>query len=68
MSELRRRCLRLDPSCIVILRSLLEGYDNMALVTTLDARAGRVMIRYVPDFESRLNDIITTLHTTEPTS
>jgi hypothetical protein len=36
--------LRIDPTRISLLRFLLEGYDGLALLSTLDARLGTVTL------------------------
>lgn len=36
--------LEVAPSDIDLFNKLIEGYDNMALVTTLDARLGRIAL------------------------
>ncbi|MDO4581823.1 MAG: DUF4911 domain-containing protein [Bacillota bacterium] len=33
-----------EPADIDLFNKLIEGYDNMALVTTLDARLGRIAL------------------------
>lgn len=36
--------LEVAPSDIDLFNKLIDGYDNMALVTTLDARLGRIAL------------------------
>ena len=36
--------LQVEPQDIDLFNKLLEGYDNMALVTTLDAKIGRMAL------------------------
>ena len=50
--------LRIDPKRIGFLKFILEGYDGMALVTTIDAKAGDVIIRYPSFFHDDLLAII----------
>lgn len=55
---LRTLTLRIDPRRIGYLRFLLEGYDGMALLTTLNAKEGRVMIRYPSAFHDDLTALL----------
>jgi len=54
----RELFLTIDPARISLLRFLLEGYDNMGLVTTDDPAVGKVRIRYTPSFEQDLHDFL----------
>jgi len=45
------------------LKFILEGYDGLALLSTVDARQGRVEIHYPPEIESDLKEL---LHSLEP--
>ena len=38
--------LRIDPSRIHFLKFLLEGYDGLAVLSTIDVHSGLVLIRY----------------------
>ncbi|MEF3167839.1 MAG: DUF4911 domain-containing protein [Deltaproteobacteria bacterium] len=46
---------RIDPSAVHFLKFVLEGYDNLFLLTTLDRKAGLVLIRYA---EGALADLL----------
>lgn len=50
--------LRIAPQQIGYFKFILEGYDNMALVTTIDAKEGIVIIRYPATFHNDLSAII----------
>ncbi len=50
--------LRIDPRRIGYLKFILEGYDGMALVTTINAKDGDIVIRYPASFHSELTAII----------
>ena len=50
-ADTTRVVLRLDPARIVDLHSLIEGYDDLALLRTLDATAGLVEIFVSPGAE-----------------
>jgi hypothetical protein len=58
LSELATLPLRIDCRRIGYLKFILEGYDNMALVTTLNAREGMIVLRYPPSFHDELLAII----------
>jgi hypothetical protein len=45
------------------LKFILEGYDGMALLSTVDADQGLVEIRYPPEIENDLKEL---LHSLEP--
>ena len=44
MSALRKLILRIEPSSVYFLRFILEGYDNMYMLSTLDQPEGVVRI------------------------
>ncbi len=50
--------LQIDPRRIGYLKFILEGYDGMALVTTINAKAGDIIIRYPSFFHDDLLAII----------
>ena len=43
-----KRCFRLDRAAIVYLRFILEGYDGLVFLRTLDPRAALVEVAYAP--------------------
>ncbi|RPI52133.1 MAG: DUF4911 domain-containing protein [Deltaproteobacteria bacterium] len=45
MTELEKFTLRIDPSSVYFFRFILEGYDNMFLLSTVDQRIGLVEVR-----------------------
>ena len=47
MAELEKITLRIDPSSVYFFRFILEGYDNMFVLSTVDPRAGLVEVRAV---------------------
>ncbi len=50
--------LEIKPERIHFLKFILEGYDGLALLSTADARQGIVEIRYPPETESDLNNLL----------
>jgi hypothetical protein len=55
--------LEITPDRIHFLKFILEGYDGLALLSTVDAGQGIVEIRYPPEIES---DLKTLLHNIGP--
>jgi len=55
--------LRIDPHRIGYLKFILEGYDNMALVTTINAKEGLVIIRSPATFHNDLSAVISDVST-----
>lgn len=51
----------ISPDCIDMLTKLLEAYDNLGIVSTLDQNLGRVVIRVTPDTWSEVMDILDNL-------
>jgi len=46
--------LRLDPTRIGFVKFILEGYDNLAILSTVDRETGLVQIRYPAELEADL--------------
>lgn len=40
---------RVSPDCIDMLTKLIEAYDHLGIVSTLDRTSGQVVIRVTPD-------------------
>ncbi|MCD6200020.1 MAG: DUF4911 domain-containing protein [Deltaproteobacteria bacterium] len=55
MAELEKFTLRIDPSSVYFFRFILEGYDNMFVLSTVDPRAGLVEVRAV---KSSVKDLL----------
>jgi hypothetical protein len=51
--------LKISPDRIHYLKFILEGYDNLAILSTVNARQGLVEIRYPPDNEKDLRYLLT---------
>ena len=58
----RSRCitlqLKISPDRIHFLKFILEGYEGMAVLSTADARQGLVELRYPPEIEKDLTDLL----------
>jgi hypothetical protein len=46
MQNLEELILRIAPDKFHLLKFILEGYDNMAILSSLNSRDGLVVIRY----------------------
>lgn len=53
--------LKLPKERISFLNKIIEGYDNLGVVTTLNAKKGLVMIQMTPDTENTIRKIIAEL-------
>jgi len=51
--------LRISPDRIHYLKFILEGYDSLATLSTVNARQGLVEIRYPPEVERDLKCLLT---------
>lgn len=49
------------PDCIDMLTKLIEAYDNLGIVSTLDQSTGRVVIRVTPETWAEVMDILENL-------
>lgn len=53
-----KKIYRIDPREIAYLRFILEGYDGLAVLTTLDPEAGIVSLYISPECEKEVDGII----------
>ena len=53
--------LRISPEKFHFLKFILEGYDNMAVLSSHDMKQGIVRIRYISDSDRDLFDLLTSL-------
>ena len=49
---------KISPDRIHYLKFILEGYDNLAILSTVNARQGLVEIRYPPENEKDLRYLL----------
>lgn len=56
-----RRCYRVDRSRISFVKFILEAYDNVAVLSTVDSRRGLVQIRIAPGCEKLVDGIMAEL-------
>ena len=59
--ETTRRVYRLDRRQISFVKFILEAYDNMAVMSTLDARQALVQVIIAPGCETIVDGIMTGL-------
>ena len=55
---IRHIVFRIDPSMVYFLRFILEGYDNLFVLSTIDRTEGLVKIHYVKSAENDLHSIL----------
>ena len=51
----------INPERIYFLKFILEGYDGLAIQSTIDAKSGIVEIRYPPEMENDLQLLLAEL-------
>lgn len=61
MTKFGTLLLRISPQRIGFIKFILEGYDGMALVSTLDPKSGSIIVRYPLSFHEELSAIIVDL-------
>jgi len=55
------RYYRVDPRKIVLIKSMLEGYEGLVVVRTEDPKEGIVQLLVSPDFLDDLEEIVADL-------
>ncbi|MBA3005951.1 MAG: DUF4911 domain-containing protein [Proteobacteria bacterium] len=53
--------LAIAPSRFNFLKSILEGYDGLAVLSSIDGKKGAVRLRYPPESEPLLFEILSAL-------
>jgi len=61
MSPSQEIYLRISPDKFHILKFILEGYDNLAILSSHDMKKGVVRIRYIADSSSELFELLASL-------
>jgi len=59
--ETQKLYLRIDPRQIHYLKFLLEGYDGMAILSTIDVQSGLVLVRYPFQSQTVLFELLSDL-------
>jgi hypothetical protein len=60
-ARLARMQLRIAPARIHFLKFILEGYDGLAVVSTLDPRQGLVELKYPRELQADLDALLASL-------
>ena len=60
------RCYQVDRREISFIKFILEAYDNLAVLSTVDPAHGLVHIRITPGCETFVDDLVTGLLETVP--
>jgi len=58
LKETIKKYFRVDRSKIHLLRSILEGYNGMAVLRTVDSRQGLVVLYIAPGCEEEIGKIL----------
>jgi hypothetical protein len=58
-----RRYYRIDRRQIAFLRFIFEAYDGIAVVKTVDAQKGIILLYIAPECESDVDDVLQGLET-----
>ncbi len=53
--------LTISPRRIAFLKFILEGYDGLAILSTLDAGSGRVLLRFPACRQAEVHELTTAL-------
>lgn len=56
-----KKYFKLKRKDIVLIQFIIEGYEGMATVTTMDPHLAVIQIAIIPDFVSEMNHIIKSL-------
>ncbi|MFH2122390.1 MAG: DUF4911 domain-containing protein [Pseudomonadota bacterium] len=53
--------LAIAPSRFHFFKSILEGYDGLAILSSVDGKKGTVLLRYPPESEAVLFDLLSNI-------
>ena len=59
--SLQQLCLRIADDKYHVLKNILEGYDNMGLISSQTEKSGVVLLRYPCGFEREIFELLTDL-------
>jgi len=63
MQNLQKLCLRISPNKFHLLKFILEGYDNMAIISSLDSKKGLIIVRYPEELSRDLFNLLASVAT-----
>ena len=55
---LTRLRIRIDPEQIYFLKFILEAYDNLAIISTVDRHEGIMELKYPPELEEDVKGVL----------
>lgn len=58
MGNLRKLYLRILPDKFHFLKFIIEGYDNLGLLSSTDSKKGVVLLRYPPLLEKEIFELL----------
>ena len=61
MNDIITEYYRIEPKKIVLLKTLLEGYEGLIVVRTADPKQGIIQLLISPDFPEDVNSILADL-------
>lgn len=50
--------VRIDPEQIYFLKFILEAYDNLAIMSTVDRLEGLVELKYPPELDNEVRQVL----------
>ncbi len=50
--------IRIDPEQIYFLKFILEGYDNLTIMSTVDRIEGVMELKYPPELEQDVKEVL----------
>ena len=56
-----RHCYRINRNAIALVKFIVEAYDNLAVMSTLDARQGVVSLSIAPGCQDQVDGIMASL-------
>jgi hypothetical protein len=57
-TSLAKLQFRIDPEQIYFLKFILEGYDNLTIMSTVDQGEGVVELKYPPELEEDVKGVL----------
>lgn len=60
-NSLANHRIRIDPEQIYFLKFILEGYDNLTIMSTVDQSEGVMELKYPPELEQDVKQVLQSL-------
>lgn len=61
MARLMEKMMLVAPERIGFMRFILEAYDNLAMLTTIDEKEGAVVLRYSAELAREVEELLAAL-------